>query len=133
VYSIDECFLDLTGLEHLGLAAYGQEFQRNHPAPCWPASLRWNGPTKTLAKMANHVAKKRPEYFAVCDFTKFDNATLDQLLDQIEVGEVWGVGPRITPRLQDMGIKTVLNLKKAPRGKIRQQVFRRNGTYRGRT
>ena len=121
VYSIDECFLDLTGLEHLGLTAYGQEFretiQRNVGLPVCVGIA----PTKTLAKMANHVAKKRPEYFGVCNFTKFDNATLDQLLDQIEVGEVWGVGPRITPRLQDMGIKTVLNLKKAPRGKIRQR------------
>jgi DNA polymerase V len=121
VYSIDECFLDLTGLEHLGLTAYGQEFRETIQRHVGLPVCVGIAPTKTLAKMANHVAKKRPEYFGVCDFTKFDNATLDQLLDQIEVGEVWGVGPRITPRLQDMGIKTVLNLKKAPRGKIRQR------------
>jgi DNA polymerase V len=121
VYSIDECFLDLTGLEHLGLTAYGQEFRETIQRHVGLPVCVGIAPTKTLAKMANHVAKKRPEYFGVCDFTKFDNTTLDQLLDQIEVGEVWGVGPRITPRLQDMGIKTVLNLKKAPRGKIRQR------------
>jgi DNA polymerase V len=121
VYSIDECFLDLTGLEHLGLTAYGQEFRETIQRHVGLPVCVGIAPTKTLAKMANHVAKKRPEYFGVCDFTKFDNTTLDQLLDQIEVGEVWGVGPRITPRLQDMRIKTVLNLKKAPRGKIRQR------------
>jgi DNA polymerase V len=121
VYSIDECFLDLTGLEHRGLTGYGQEFRETIQRHVGLPVCVGIAPTKTLAKLANHVAKKRPAYVGVCDFTKFDNATLDQLLDQIEVSEVWGVGPRITPRLQDMGIKTVLNLKKAPRGKIRQR------------
>ena len=121
VYSIDECFLDLTGLEHLGLADYGQGFreiiQRHVDLPVCVGMAT----TKTLAKLANHVAKKRPEFNAVCDFTGLDTHGLDQLLGQIEVGEVWGVGPRISPRLQHMGIMTVLNLKNAPRGKIRQQ------------
>jgi DNA polymerase V len=121
VYSIDECFLDLTGLEHLGLADYGQGFreiiQRHIGLPVCVGMAT----TKTLAKLANHVAKKRPEFNAVCDFTGLDTHALDQLLGQIEVGEVWGVGPRISPRLQHMGIMTVLNLKNAPRGKIRQQ------------
>jgi DNA polymerase V len=121
VYSIDECFLDLTGLEHLGLADYGQGFreiiQRHIGLPVCVGMAT----TKTLAKLANHVAKKRPEFNAVCDFTGLDTPALDQLLGQIEVGEVWGVGPRISPRLQHMGIMTVLNLKNAPRGKIRQQ------------
>lgn len=121
VYSIDECFLDLTGLEHRGLTDYGQEFRETIQRHVGLPVCVGIAPTKTLAKLANHVAKKRPEYFGVCDLTKFDNATLDQLLDQIKVGEVWGVGSRITPRLQDMGIKTALNLKKAPRGKIRQR------------
>ena len=121
VYSIDECFLDLTGLEHRGLTDYGQEFRETIQRHVGLPVCVGIAPTKTLAKLANHVAKKWPEYVGVCDLTKFDNDTLDQLLDQIEVSEVWGVGPRITPRLQDMGIKTVLNLKKAPRGKIRQR------------
>lgn len=121
VYSIDECFLDLTGLEHLGLTAYGQGFRETIQRHVGLPVCVGMATTKTLAKLANHVAKKQAEYCAVCDFTRFNTATLDHVLDQIEVGEVWGVGPRITPRLQNMGIKTVLNLKNAPRGKIRQQ------------
>jgi DNA polymerase V len=121
VYSIDECFLDLTGLEHLGLTAYGQEFRETIQRHVGLPVCVGMATTKTLAKLANHVAKKRPEYCAVCDFTEFDATSLDHLLDHIEVGEVWGVGPRITPRLQALGIKTVLNLKNAPRSKIRQQ------------
>jgi DNA polymerase V len=118
-------FSGSTGLEHRGLTGYGQEFRETIQRHVGLPVCVGIAPTKTLAKLANHVAKKRPEYVGVCDFTKFDNATLDQLLDQIEVGEVWGVGPRITPRLQDMGIKTVLNLKKAPRARF-AKVFRRN-------
>ncbi|MFA6271270.1 MAG: Y-family DNA polymerase [Candidatus Paceibacterota bacterium] len=121
VYSIDECFLDLTGLEHLGLADYGQGFRETIQRHVGLPVCVGMATTKTLAKLANHVAKKRPEYSAVCDFTGLDTPALDQLLGQIEVGEVWGVGPRISPRLQHMGIMTVLNLKNAPRGKIRQQ------------
>ena len=121
VYSIDECFLDLTGLEHLGLTRYGQGFRETIQRHVGLPVCVGMATTKTLAKLANHVAKKQAEYCAVCDFTRFNTATLDHVLDQIEVGEVWGVGPRITPRLQNMGIKTVLNLKNAPRGKIRQQ------------
>ena len=121
VYSIDECFLDLTGLEHLGLADYGQGFRETIQRHVGLPVCVGMATTKTLAKLANHVAKKRPEFNAVCDFTGLDTHALDQLLGQIEVGEVWGVGPRISPRLQHMGIMTVLNLKNAPRGKIRQQ------------
>ena len=121
VYSIDECFLDLTGLEHLGLADYGQGFRETIQRHVGLPVCVGMATTKTLAKLANHVAKKRPEFNAVCDFTGLDTPALDQLLGQIEVGEVWGVGPRISPRLQHMGIMTVLNLKNAPRGKIRQQ------------
>jgi DNA polymerase V len=49
------------------------------------------GPTKTLAKIANHLAKARPESGGVFDLTEID---VDHALAGIEVGEVWGVGPR---------------------------------------
>jgi DNA polymerase V len=121
VYSIDECFLDLTGLEHLGLTAYGQEFKETIQRHVGLPVCVGIAATKTLAKLANHVAKKRPEYCGVCDLTGIDSGPLDELLGQIDVGEIWGVGPRITPKLQSMGINTVLNLKRAPRTKLRQQ------------
>lgn len=121
VYSIDECFLELTGFEHLGLVAYGQTFreiiQRQVGLPVCVGMAS----TKTLAKLANHVAKKHAAYSGVCDFTGFDASSLDDLLSQIEVGEIWGVGPRIAPRLQAMGIHSVRDLKRAPPAKIRQQ------------
>lgn len=121
VYSIDECFLDLTGYEHFDLTAYGQEIRATILRHVGLPVCVGMAPTKTLAKLANHVAKKYPAYRSVCDFTSFTDGVLDRLLGEIEVSEVWGVGPRITPRLADMGIQTVLDLKRAPAQRIRQR------------
>jgi DNA polymerase V len=121
IYSIDECFLELNGFEHYDLVTYGQQIRRT--------VKQWTGipvsvgiaSTKTLAKLANHVAKKRTEYSGVCDFSRFSQREFDILLSGIEVGEVWGVGPRINQRLQSMGISSVLDLKQADAKRIRQQ------------
>jgi hypothetical protein len=69
VYSIDESFLDLSGIERCGSIQLGHEMRVK--------VRRWTGiptctgiaPTKTLAKLANHVAKKRPECAGVCDLS----------------------------------------------------------------
>jgi len=121
VYSIDECFLDLTGFEHIGLTSYGQEIRKTILRHVGLPVCVGMASTKTLAKLANHVAKKRELFDGVCDFTAFSAKDLDTLLAEIEVGEVWGVGPRIAPRLADMGIITVLDLKRAQPPWIRQR------------
>ena len=121
IYSIDECFLGLDGFAHVDLVAYGQSIRSR--------VRQWTGipvsvgiaSTKTLAKLANHVAKKRPEFAGVCDLLRFSPRELDLLLSDIAVGEVWGVGPRINHRLQAMGIETVLDLRRADARHIRQQ------------
>ncbi len=119
VYSIDECFLDLTGFKDL--TARGQEMRGR--------ILRWTGlpvcvgigATKTLAKLANHCAKKMPEFNGVCDFGLLTNHELNALLMKIEVGEVWGVGRRLTSKLFALGIKTAYDLKQADPEYLRQQ------------
>lgn len=121
VYSIDECFLDLTGFARRDLVVYGQEIRKR--------ILQWTGlpvcvgiaSTKTLAKLANHCAKKRPEYIGVCNFNSLSPADLDEILASIEVGEIWGVGRRLAPRLQQLGLRTVLDLKQADPETLRQQ------------
>lgn len=121
IYSIDECFLGLDGFAHVDLATYGQSI-RNRVQQCTgiPVSVGIAA-TKTLAKLANHVAKKRPEFAGVCDLLRFSPRELDILLSGIAVGEVWGVGPRIHRRLQAMGIETVLDLRRADARRFRQQ------------
>lgn len=121
IYSIDECFLDLNGFKYLDYTAYGQRIRATIKQHVGLPVCVGIGASKTLAKLANHVAKKRPSYAGVCDFNALDGDTLDALLGTIAVNEVWGVGPRISARLIDMGIMTVRDLKRAPPKMIRTQ------------
>lgn len=121
IYSIDECFLGLEGFERWDLQAYGQEIRRQVKRGTGiPVSIGI-APTKTLAKLANHVAKKREAYAGVCDFGHFTPRELEALLNSIEVSAVWGVGRRITRRLEAMGIQSVQDLRAADSRWIRQQ------------
>ncbi|NMM38599.1 MAG: Y-family DNA polymerase [Glaciimonas sp.] len=115
VYSIDESFLDLNGLAgHWdSMTAMGQSIR--HRLRQWTGLPVCVGiaPSKTLAKLANHVAKKRTEFDSVCDFAAMTESELDTLFATIDVGEVWGVGGRISARLRAMGVKTVKALRDA--------------------
>ncbi|WP_177186977.1 hypothetical protein [Nitrosospira briensis] len=61
------------------------------------------GASKTLAKLANHIAKKQPGFNGVCDLAAMPLAETDALLSGKEVGEVWGVGRRIGSQLHGAG------------------------------
>ncbi len=121
VYSIDESFLDLTGFQSRELIKYGQHMRKR--------ILKWTGlpvcvgigSTKTLSKLANHCAKKRPVFDSVCNFNTMSLEELDALLGQVEVGEIWGVGRKLAPKLQSLGFNTVLDLKRANPERLRQQ------------
>ena len=114
VYSIDESFLEVSGFSNWpgGLAGYGEEIRQRIADWLGLAVCVGIAPTKTLAKLANHCAKKGLAGTAgVCDFTTMAPETLTCLLGRIEVGEVWGVGRKISARLDAMGIKTVRELR----------------------
>jgi DNA polymerase V len=120
VYSIDESFLDLTGFQSRDLIKYGQHMRKR--------ILRWTGlpvcvgigSTKTLAKLANHCAKKQPVFNSVCNLNNLSNSELDLLLSQIDVGEIC-IGRKLAPKLQALGFNTVLDLKNANPERLRQQ------------
>ncbi|MCA1788801.1 MAG: Y-family DNA polymerase [Thioalkalivibrio sp.] len=122
VYSIDECFLGLTGFRPAELPAMGERIRRQ--------VKQWVGlpvcvgiaPTKTLAKLANHCAKKGlAGDEGVCNFGQTDAADLDTLFGHIPAGEVWGVGRRLTERLAGLGITTVRDLRDADAGMLRRE------------
>lgn len=121
IYSIDECFLDLTGFSHLDLTDYAQTMRHR--------ILQWLGlpvcvgvgSTKTLAKLANHIAKKNESWRGVCDLTTLDAEALEQTFGRIAVSEVWGVGRQHTVALNAMGIQTVLDLRNADATMIRKR------------
>jgi DNA polymerase V len=119
VYSIDECFLELTGVPKLRDLSYEMRER----------VLRWTGipvcvgigPTKTLAKLANHVAKKHPRSKGVFNYNDLSDAQQKKLLSQITVDEVWGVGRKITKRLALYGIQTVQELRVAHTPTLRSE------------
>ncbi len=113
VYSIDECFLDLTGFRARNLAQHGQEIRgRIRQWTGLPVCVGI-GATKTLAKLANHIAKKNPQFNGVCNLNAMGLQEQDDWLFRIEVGEVWGIGRKLAPQLNEIGIQTVLDLKRA--------------------
>jgi len=78
--------------------------------------------TKTLAKLANHCAKKGFAGEAgVCDFGRLSPGALSQLFAGIEVGEVWGIGRQLTRKLGDMYITTVEDLRTADAKTLRER------------
>ena len=123
VYSVDESFLRVETVVHLygGGTAMGQQIR--HRVRQWtglPVCVGI-GPTKTLAKIANHLAKKNPQFDGVCDLHAMTRPERLQWMSQLEVGEVWGVGKRIAKRLNTMGIETVLDLRSASIKEVRAQ------------
>lgn len=122
IYSIDECFLDLDGFAPETLDKYGQTIRttirRNVGIPVCVGIAK----TKTLAKLANHCAKKGlAGRDLVCDFGRLSDGELSHLFASLPVGEIWGVGRKITERLLAMGIQTVEDLRIANPNNIRQQ------------
>ena len=123
IYSIDETFLDLTGFNR-DLVAYGQEIrQRVRQWTGIPVCVGI-GSSKTLAKLANHCAKKAhvPSMAdGVTDLNQLSASGLRKLFSRIEVGEVWGVGRKIQERLAGMGIETVQQLKDSSLSRIKKE------------
>jgi len=111
VYSIDECFVDLTGMPHLREVSYAMR-ERVGMWTGMPVCVGI-GSTKTLSKLANHVAKKHPRSKGVFNYNALTDAQKTKLLTQLPVSEVWGVGRKLTQRLAAHGIATVQDLRVA--------------------
>lgn len=115
VYSIDESFLRIETVAHLHGGAVPMGHLMRDRIRQWtglPVCVGV-GPTKTLAKFANHLAKKNEVFNGVCDLHAMTRPERLEWMWGVEVGEVWGVGPRIKKRLIAMGIETVLDLRNA--------------------
>ena len=128
IYSIDECFLDFAGVRG-NLSRLGRELRAQ--------VLQWTGlptsvglaSTKTLAKLANHVAKmaeRKPgsyprELAQVCNFAELSAARLEAVMRDTEVGAVWGIGRKTSARLQEGGVRSVHDVMHADPVALRQQ------------
>jgi len=111
LYSIDECFIYLSPYRNLfDLKDYCQKvvttMQKWLGLPCCIGI----GYSKTQAKLANHFAKKRSGFNSICDLTQIDLCDFEQLLIETDVAEVWGVGRKISNRLNTYNIKNSYDL-----------------------
>jgi len=128
IYSIDESFIDLSGVRGC-LMTRGFKVRER--------ILQWVGipccvgigSTKTLAKLANHIAKtaecKPGSYPAtlaqVCDLSVLTPAALEEVLAATAVNEVWGIGQRLTAQLKESGVHTVLDLARLEPSMVRSR------------
>jgi DNA polymerase V len=101
VYSIDESFLDLSGIP-VDHTQYAQQMRETIRRCVGIPVCVGVAPSKTLAKLANHIAKKNAHFDGVCDFNALAEKELDDQFAAIDVREVWGVGRRSTGRLNEM-------------------------------
>ena len=107
VYSIDEAFMDLSNFPDDEVEKIGKEIRET--------VLQWTGiptsigiaKTKTLSKVANHIAKKKQS--GVTSLIGIDN--LDPILEKVEINDVWGVGRQLTKFYQKNGIYNAKQLK----------------------
>ena len=118
-YSIDECFLDLMGIPQ-ELTAFCQRLK--HTVRQWtglPISIGI-AETKTLAKIANRLAKTSVKTNGVLDLT--GERWRDRALASTEVGDVWGIGRQYAQKLNRNGVMTALDLTSRPDGWIRKEM-----------
>ena len=107
VYSIDEAFIDLSNFSDSEVEKIGKEIRET--------VLQWTGiptsigiaKTKTLSKVANHIAKKKQS--GVTSLIGIEN--LDPILEKVEINDVWGVGRQLTKFYQKNGIYNAKQLK----------------------
>jgi len=122
VYSIDEAFLDLTGVYpcQKDPIAYGHRIRRAvFRATGIPVCVGM-GPTKTLAKLANFAAKKWKNTGGVLDLS--EPVRREKLMRIVPVGEVWGIGSRTAAKLNQLGINTVWDLATQPSKRMQAQL-----------
>jgi DNA polymerase V len=104
VYSIDETFLGLAGLGIGDPWIWGQDLRATVKRWTGIPTCVGLGPSKTLAKLANKIAKKNPVFSGVCDLS--DLVVRTAVLRACPVGQVWGIGPALARKLAGIGVTT---------------------------
>ncbi|AYF45698.1 MULTISPECIES: Y-family DNA polymerase [Halobacteriovorax] len=124
IYSVDEAFLDLTGMDE-DLVAYGHRIRET--------VLQWTGipvsigiaPSKTLAKIANHIGKKSEKANGVVCL--LDERLQDVALKRVSIEDVWGIGRKNSVKLRTLGIKTAYDFKAFKNIKVIQRTLTKLG------
>ncbi|WNN45288.1 MULTISPECIES: translesion error-prone DNA polymerase V subunit UmuC [Winslowiella] len=119
IYSIDEAFMNLSGVSNcMSLEQFGRDVRARVMKETHLTVGVGIAPTKTLAKLANHAAKKWKKTGGVLDLS--DQQRQRKLMSMVPVEDVWGVGRRISKTLNLMGIETALHLAECTPSFIRK-------------
>jgi len=120
IYSIDEAFLGLHGFSYVDLIEYARQIRKTTMRNTGiPISLGI-APTKTLAKVANHIAKKQPIHNGV--YMIATDEQREEALKNYEIGEVWGIGRQYSKFLMRYGVNTAYDFTKMPAGWVRRHM-----------
>lgn len=119
-YSIDEAFLRLHINPRQSFADIGREIRRRVLKHTGIPDSVGIAETKTLAKIANHHAKRSAKTKGVLDLVRSPHQ--ERALSRVAVGDVWGVGSRYAGMLDANGIKTALDLRNAPDAWVRDKM-----------
>ena len=123
VYSIDESFLQIETVlkQYQDTIELGQKIKQQVKDTTGLPVCVGIGASKTLAKFANHLAKKHKQFSGVCDVEAMPKAELYQWMSEIPAGEVWGIGKQIAKKLKAQYIHSVFDLLQVSPQAMRQQ------------
>jgi len=117
-YSIDECFMDFSGMEGMDFNALAKRISQDcRKQTSIPVSVGI-APTKTLAKIASKLCKKYPKLRGGCYMYRPED--IEKVLRKFPVGDVWGIGRRSMRRLADMGVATAWDYTQFPETTVRK-------------
>ena len=120
IYSIDEAFLSFKGFKNYELLTYCKYIRKTIKQ--WigiPVSIGV-GSTKTLSKIANHLAKKNNIYEGVCILK--DKKKIDEALNKTEIGDVWGIGRSLSKFLKKYNVCNAKQFSLLDRGWVRKNM-----------
>ncbi len=117
IYSIDECFADMSGID----AATQLGYQIKARVAQWTGipSCVGIGPTKTLAKLCNHLAKKHKAFKGVLNWMDLSEPRRIKAMQITSIDSVWGIGRQTTQKLNALGIRTIADFYQMPRARLR--------------
>jgi DNA polymerase V len=123
VYSIDESFLQIETVlkQFADPTSLGQIIKQDVKDTTGLPVCVGIGASKTLAKLANHLAKKNPQFAGVCDISSMPKEVLYRWMAETAVGEVWGIGGKTAKKLKELKINSVFDLVQISPQAMRQQ------------
>lgn len=125
IYSVDEAFLDLSSFSRWNLDEYAVEIRDTVLQNVGIPVSVGIGRTKTLAKVANHIAKKHPKAQGVYSILRHDK--LEWALRNTKVEDIWGIGRKNSAKLNALGISTAIDFRDYKNTTIIQKVLTKLG------